>query len=195
MLSTFAKRSALFVGALLAVTMQVLPAQTASAAGSADQIDAGGYHSCAITPTERLKCWGYNAEGQLGLGDDNLNDQSTPQLVPGLEHVKKVNTGSYTTCAIVGSDGKLECWGYNYYGQIGNGSKEDVHSPVVIIKSGVKTVDIGEYHTCALLTNGQAKCWGTNSYGELGDGTDLERLKPRLVEVVSNIKSISAGYD
>jgi alpha-tubulin suppressor-like RCC1 family protein len=195
MFSTFAKRSALLAGALLAFTLPALSAQTASAAtGPATLIDAGGYHACAITSSARLKCWGYNVYGQLGLGD-NLDDQSVPQLVPGLDHVKKVSTGDDTTCAIVGGDGKLKCWGYNGYGQIGDGTKKDRHHPVVTLKSGVKTVDFGVYHTCATLTNGHAKCWGTNSYGQIGDGTDTERLKPRLVEQVDNVKNISAGYD
>jgi len=193
--STLAKRLAPAVGVLVVLALQAFPVSPASAgaeAGTATRVDAGGYHSCAITPAERLKCWGYNSYGELGLGD-NLEHQFKPRLVPGLENVKKVATGSYNTCAIVGGAGKLKCWGDGDYGMVGDGTNDMRPSPVVTIESGVKQVDIGEYHACAVLKSGKAKCWGVNTYGEIGDGTTDTRLKPRLVERLKNVANISAG--
>ncbi len=193
MLTSATKRIAPLVGALVVITLQVFLVQTASAeGGTSTDLDAGGAHACAITPAERLKCWGDNTVGQLGLGD-NLEDQYKPVVVPGLDHVKRVSIGSSTTCAVVGSAGKLRCWGYNAFGQIGDGTTDDRHIPVTVIASGVKQVDVGRYHTCATLQNGNAKCWGTNTYGELGDGTTDLRLEPQQVDRLSNAAHISAG--
>lgn len=181
------------VGALIVLAIALVPAQTASAeGGTATDIDAGGYHSCAVTSAERLKCWGDNIHGQLGIGD-TLVDQFKPVLVPDFQNVKKVSTGADVTCAIAGAAGKLKCWGDNFYGQVGDGTTDDRHSPVTVIESGVKQVDVGYSHTCARLANGKAKCWGYNTFGELGDGTTTQRLRPRLVERLPSVANISAG--
>jgi alpha-tubulin suppressor-like RCC1 family protein len=195
MSSTFTKFLAPALGALVVVSLQVFPASTASAVegGTATQINAGGYHACAITPAERLKCWGYNSVGQLGIG--NTDNQYEPRLVPNLENVKRVAIGNYTTCAIVGNAGKLKCWGENDYGQIGDGTNDDSDTPVLTIEKGVKQVDIGEYHTCAVFESGKAKCWGSNDYAELGTRDFDDRLRPAKVEGLDNVKNISAGYE
>lgn len=90
-------------------------------------ISAGGFHTCAILDDDTLKCWGYNAEGRLGLGDtksrgDGAGEMGaalpTVNLGPG-RTVKAVSAGSFHTCATL-DDGALKCWGPNS-GRLGLG--------------------------------------------------------------------------
>lgn len=88
------------------------------------------------------------------------------------------------------------CWGYGYYGQLGNGSSSSqiVPTPVSGLSSGVAALAAGQTHTCALTTQGGVLCWGDNEMGQLGDGTRTERLEPVPVSgLASGVAAISAG--
>jgi len=64
------------------------------------------------------------------------------------------------------------CWGYNEYGQLGDGSKEDASTPQPA--EGITTaaaIGAGGFETCALLSDGSIDCWGRNEQGELGTGS------------------------
>ena len=83
-------------------------------------------HSCHINPNGKLKCWGNNSHGRLGLGDtttrgDNANEMGDNlSLVDlGIESkVKQIAMGGEHTCVILIND-KMKCWGNNQYGQTG----------------------------------------------------------------------------
>ena len=197
-MSIFARRLSpvlalgLVLGAI--VTFTASPASAATP-GTAIAITAGGDQGCAITPKERLKCWGDNDYGQLGIGA-STDDEFKPVLVPNLENVKKVSTGDDNTCAIV-KGGKLKCWGYNDYGTVGDGTTTERRTPKQVegLTSGVKSVSVGNYHACALLTNGKVKCWGYNYYGAVGNGTsENEFHTPKTVSNIENATHVSAGY-
>ena len=85
------------------------------------------------------------------------------------------------SCAI--ASGKVFCWGYNYYGTVGDGTTNNSLVPVVVTDSGVlagKTVTAvsrGNNHTC-VIADGQPVCWGDNSNGQLGDSTTASSLVP-----------------
>jgi hypothetical protein len=88
---------------------------------------------------------------------------------------------SVHTCAVL-SDGTARCWGYNAYGQLGDNTTDERHTPVAVSNlSNAVAVAAGDYHTCALLGDGSARCWGDNGYGQLGDGTTTQRLTPVIV--------------
>ena len=76
----------------------------------------------------------------------------------------------------------MKCWGYNNYGELGNGTITDSLVPVAV--SGVTpatAITAGGFHSCALLSGGTVKCWGYNSYGQLGDGTTTDSSLPGAV--------------
>ena len=162
---------------------------------------AGDNHTCAILTGGALKCWGYNAVGQLGDGSNTNSD--TPVDVSGLgSSVIAVSAGSGHTCAIVDGDGDtiggVECWGLNGSGQLGDGTGDNSLVPVNVdgLTDGVIAISLRYAHSCALLSTGAMKCWGFNPNGQLGDGTRLTRLTPTQVSGLdSNVEEIAAGWN
>ena len=119
-----------------------------------------------------------------------LDDASPPGVA-----YKQISTGELFTCAVT-TTGAAKCWGYNYYGQLGDGTTTDRLTPVTVtgLASGVATISAGDNHTCAVTTTGAAKCWGINTFGKLGDGTTTNRLTPVTVSgLTSGVASITAG--
>jgi alpha-tubulin suppressor-like RCC1 family protein len=142
-------------------------------------IDGGSSHTCALTTTGRVKCWGLNTSGQLGDGTTTL--RTTPVEVcasgsgsgcPVLTGVVAITAGSAHTCAVT-TGGAVKCWGANSFGQLGDGSTTGNSLPVDVLTlgSGVAAVSAAGGYTCALTTSGGVKCWGNNEFGQLGNGT------------------------
>jgi alpha-tubulin suppressor-like RCC1 family protein len=119
----------------------------------------------------------------------SYSDGSTRLLSPG----GAIAAGYGHTCAVL-SDGTVACWGYNNYGQLGNGMTTASSTPVPV--SGISTataLTAGAYHTCALLANGTVACWGYNTYGQLGNGTTTASSTPVLVSGISTATALAAG--
>jgi alpha-tubulin suppressor-like RCC1 family protein len=92
-----------------------------------------------------------------------------------------ISAGDRHACARL-VDGRVQCWGYNVNGQLGNGSATNTGTPVFV--SGLATarsVRAGGLFTCAILADTTVRCWGSNSGGQLGDGTSTNRPTPVAV--------------
>jgi alpha-tubulin suppressor-like RCC1 family protein len=151
------------------------------------QITAGYNHTCALTNAGAIQCWGANTNGQLGAeSSDRCGDfdcSVTPIAVTGVTGgVSAAAAGFAHTCAIT-SDGGLKCWGFNLYGQLGDGTTTDRTLPEYVsgVTEGVAAVAPGDVQTCALMNDGTVRCWGNNLLGELGDGTRTTSLTPVTV--------------
>ena len=144
-------------------------------------IAAGYMHTCALVDTGAIKCWGLNVAGQLGIG--STDDQLTPVNVVGLDGgAIKITAGGASTCALM-ETGAVKCWGWNGYGQLGDGTTEFRLLPtsVVGLTNGILDVESGYNHTCAIREEGSLICWGYNDDGQLGDGTTDDRNTPVAV--------------
>jgi alpha-tubulin suppressor-like RCC1 family protein len=170
----------------------------------ADAISAGNGHVCALPAGSGTpKCWGRNAQGQLGNGSTTATAQPVA-VGGGLTSATRISTGGELdpvtgteighTCAAV-SGGSARCWGANGYGQVGDNTTTDRNTPVTVKSddnndhlntpdpaitppvdiTGVTAVAAGGRHSCALMNGGTVRCWGRNFDGQLGDGTNGDR--------------------
>ncbi len=134
---------------------------------TAVEVAGGGFFSCARLADAHVACWGWGLNPYVlpfsGYG---------PQLVPGVSGATSLTTGEESSCAVV-SGGKVICWGYNDFGELGDGSTESTGTPHYVQGiSNAVAVSAGATHACAALSTGEVRCWGRNWKGELGDGTE-----------------------
>jgi alpha-tubulin suppressor-like RCC1 family protein len=154
------------------------------------QIAAGYAHTCALDSAGAMYCWGLNLYGQLGDGSTTSSNVPVAVDTSGAlagKTITQITTGVTATC-VLDSAGAAYCWGYNAYGQLGDGSTTSSNVPVAVDTSGVlagKTltqIDSGYERTCALDSAGAAFCWGRNTEGQLGDGSTTSSSVPVAVD-------------
>ena len=155
-------------------------------------IGAGREHTCAIPMSDvgAVACWGDNLEGQLG-DPSVIDDSSSPVTVIGVTSASRLAVGDQHNCALI-TGGTVQCWGYNYYGQLGNGSTAN-NSAANVFDISTATAITAADHTCALLSDGHVQCWGFNTSGELGDGSTTFHDTPVFVSGIDNAQTVSAG--
>lgn len=132
---------------------------------------AGDAHTCALDEEGGVKCWGLNDYGQLGDGQGCGTRCYEPTDVVDLgDSAVALAAGNHHTCAVL-AGGSLDCWGWNWKGQVGDGTTTNRLTPVQIFTAGdgATAVGAGAAHTCA-ATSGGVKCWGMNEEGQLGVG-------------------------
>jgi alpha-tubulin suppressor-like RCC1 family protein len=125
-----------------------------------------------------FSCWGTNAGGQLGNGDDTAADQAMPGVLGSLPApLRTIAAGAYHTCALL-ETGAVMCWGNNDAGACGVPSSAPLFHPVAVpaLASGVIGLGAGAgaQHTCAILRDGSVECWGNDDEGQLGSGATTE---------------------
>jgi alpha-tubulin suppressor-like RCC1 family protein len=146
------------------------------------QISANGDYSCALRSNGRAFCWGRNNAGQLG--DGSITDRHLPVRVRNLQGAIQVEAGWAGHSCALRSTGRIFCWGNNFYGQLGDGTRVNTRAPVRVAQlRDMVQVAVGRFHSCGLDRDGVTFCWGSNDFGELGDGTNERRLTPvRVVD-------------
>ena len=143
------------------------PPDTAVPGLSARALALGGVHSCAITSSGQVACWGQNDFGQLGSG--SLRNAYVPTMPYLLDGVTSLALGDVHGCARVSE--QLYCWGGNSSRQVGVDSFEVLTEPTALsMVAGAVEVSGSMRNTCARLSTGHVTCWGDNSWGQLGGG-------------------------
>ncbi|MEM9069694.1 MAG: hypothetical protein AAGE52_14375 [Myxococcota bacterium] len=135
------------------------------------RIAAGQNHSCGITLSRDLYCWGDGRNAQLGTGD--RSDRAEPALIG--DGYDDVDLDTFHTCAL--RAGVLECWGRNAEGQLGTEDLMDRPSPTPVTPfADWVEVSVGRFHTCAKRADNSIWCTGANAEGKLGTG-DRDRRR------------------
>ena len=144
---------------------------------SAVAVTAGLAHSVALRGDGTILAWGYNGYGQLG--NNTTVDAHVAITVPGLTGVTSVSAdGGYDTMATK-TDGSLWAFGYNAYGQLGNNTVVDAHSPIAVPGlAAVTQASAGVYHSGAVKADGTLATFGYNAYGQLGNNTVVDSHVP-----------------
>ena len=149
------------------------------------QVRQGCSFTVALTSTGSVLTWGDDSFGQLGNG--TTGGRSTVPVkvsLPAGAKVTQVRAGCLHALALT-STGRVLAWGYNFFGQLGDGLNTDSNVPVFVdMPQGVKVqaITAGEYHNLALASNGTAVfAWGRNQFGQLGNGTFTDSNTPVLV--------------
>ncbi|MBN1439631.1 MAG: hypothetical protein JW929_09500 [Anaerolineales bacterium] len=163
-------------------TRSGIPVAVAGLSGVVE-IAAGGAHTCARLEDGGVKCWGDDQSGQLG--DGGYGNQTAPVDVDGLAGgAVRIASGFGHTCAVL-ADGRIQCWGWNNEGQLGDGTPAGRRIPgdVVGMGAGPAQVSVGWSNACALIQpGGGIRCWGLNGGGQLGDGTYSDSGQPVRVK-------------
>jgi alpha-tubulin suppressor-like RCC1 family protein len=146
-------------------------------------IESKGSSAYALTLDNKIYSWGYNADGELGLGIYDFRVNS-PRLISDLTDVQNISVAG-STFALT-SDARVRAWGPNGSGQLGLGfyGNTGVFAPTLIPSLlDVQSVTPSQSSTFALTQNGQIYAWGNNKVGQLGLGFNSTQVTvPTLVQ-------------
>jgi alpha-tubulin suppressor-like RCC1 family protein len=170
------------------------PVKVLGLTGGNTSIAVGDNHACVLTASGGVRCWGLDTFGQAGSG--TLTDTSPPVDVVGLASgVTAIDAGGNQSCALL-VDGGVKCWGHNWQGNLGDGTKDDSSLPVDVkgLAGSVVAVAAGGAHTCALTGEGGVTCWGKGDSGSLGDGEMSTSTSPVAVSgLKTGVTGVTAG--
>ena len=164
------------------------------------QMDAGQYHTCALTRSGEAWCWGYGELGQLG--DGARKTSGIPVRVSGGLRFRQISAGGEHSCGITTGDLAF-CWGNNASAQLASDLSQQIcgaaHYPCSSKPLPVhpalpfRSLSAGGQFNCGIVKNGDTYCWGNNVLGTLGVGAVSDSEPP--VRVSTNLKfvAVTAG--
>ncbi len=146
-------------------------------------ISAGRHHTCGVTRSGDMYCWGANSSGQLGVS--GLVQSLTPVFVG--SGYTNVSVAIGYSCGLR-AGGSVHCWGSNAFGQLGRGEGNPTgnsSSPAAVaLNRSILSISAGSRHICAVDSEFQTWCWGGNLMGALGNANQAamravpERIAP-----------------
>lgn len=143
---------------------------------------AGARHTVAVKKGGTIWAWGKNDSGQLG--DGTATDRWNPtQIGSGSDWIASVAAGGAHTIALRATAGfTLWTWGWNLYGQLGDGTSTSRSSPAQIgSETDWRYVAAGYNYALAIKADGTLWAWGRNQRGQLGDGTNVNKSIPTQI--------------
>ena len=189
------------------ITIGLALVALASGAQGADVVSIwGGARGTIILKSDgTVWTWGANFDGKLGIGMDpnSLNRSPVPVKVHGpgnfgyLNSISAIMGGEIHNVALK-ADGTVWAWGWNAFGQLGNGTTNDAYSPIQTGLGAVppltSVVQLGgrPYFTLAVKADGTVWAWGMNQYGQMGNGT-VNPLSGPQVAVPVQVSNSGAG--
>jgi hypothetical protein len=152
-------------------------------------VKCGSFHTLLQTSSGEVYAWGSNRYGQISNGCNDY--QNTPIKVNGFsgERVVMISCGWGHSMALTES-GHVYSWGFNGYGQLGNGNTVDSNTPKLVELNSVivERISCGQWHSLLLSKDGAIYAFGDNDLGQIGKGYNNTQLTP--VKINDKIKFI-----
>lgn len=156
------------------------------------QVCAGPARTCVVDTLGRVKCWGANLYGELGIGGKEHRGDDPGEMGAGLPFVDLAMEVDTIACqgqfCALGTEGQVKCWGGPTGSYLGLGTMEGIGDDPEEMGAALPAVELGEpalqlansgRGACALLVSGKLKCWGFNGSGQLGLGdTEIRGDEP-----------------
>jgi len=172
------------------------------------RLAVGTNHSCAIATDAHAYCWGYNANGELGLAPDTAKSclkslttappsydcRDVPTAVSGTQTFTSVGVGNGFSCALA-TDGGAWCWGYNGGGYLGLGTADGtVHPTPTAVVGGLKftQLSVGPDATCGVTSAGRLYCWGAVTFRGQTDASVPQPIDDPHTFVAVTVGSVDA---
>ena len=136
------------------------------------ELAAGDGHVCVRHSGNAFSCWGQNSGGQLGVGDEAVEQVPIPGARRTLPApMVTLVSGAYHACALLAT-GALMCWGSNEHGECGLPPSAPLFAPTAVAAPPMVALGAGAgaQHTCGILADGSVVCWGFDDDGQLGRG-------------------------
>jgi YD repeat-containing protein len=161
-------------------------------------IAAGNGYLLVLRSDSTVWGWGLNDNDQLGAGPSAPATSTTALEAIGLNRVVAISAGQYSFASALKADGTVWTWGYNQWGQLGNGTNTSSDTPVPVPGlSGIGSLARtgGQGHTLAVRsTDGTVWAWGYNLGGQLGNGTNIDSNVPVQVNNLTNVVEVTCGH-
>ena len=165
-------------------TPSAVPVEVSGLAGVI-QVAAGRDHTCALTASGEVHCWGRGGQGQLG--NSPVQDSATPVQVDAfgsdvgdLGQAVQLALGDGFSCALL-DNGQAACWGDNGTRQLGFVAGSPAAPGLVDGGQRFRVLAAGAKHVCAIEQAGSLWCWGAGSEGQQGDGGTADNGVPTQV--------------
>lgn len=157
-------------------------------------VDGGLNHSCGVSQSGIVKCWGLNNMGVLG--DGTQIDRTTPVAIAGgVTGFADVAVGNYHSCALRST--AVYCWGSGgNVGALGSATVQQSNVPVQVasLTSPLSSLTLAGTHAC-VVANGGVRCWGQNESGQLGNGTTTASATPVTpTGLASGVRRVLTAY-
>jgi alpha-tubulin suppressor-like RCC1 family protein len=153
---------------------------------------AGVDHTCALTESGSVRCWG-RAIGLGGGGLEHIGDDEPACVAPTVSFAEPsidIAAGDGFTCAL-SAIGQVRCWGDGEHGVLGHGSEASIldgatAEPIVLGATAV-AIAAGSHHACAITDAQTVRCWGSGAFGALGHGSTQDIGDDELVALWGDI--------
>lgn len=167
----------------------LVPTEVTGGHNFAEVRTSTGSHTCGREVNGTVRCWGSNANGQLG------NNTTGPYPLPVIANFgfSSITLGDQFTCGLA-FDGKAFCWGYNFHGQLGDGTTIARHTPTAVqTLLRFAEIEAGWEHACGRTPAGTVHCWGRNKAGALGSGSPASSAVPVTVNTSVRFVDLHLG--